>query len=58
MTIQNGKSKKGDTFFDTSLIFASFSSFNRILKRKNGQNLPFLLQKVYICNRIADIKKI
>ena len=30
MTIQNGKSKKGILFFDTSLIFASFSSFNRI----------------------------
>ncbi len=58
MTIQNGKSKKaGYFFFDTSLIFPSLFSFNIIEKRKKELFLRFLKEKVYICNRIADIKR-
>ena len=54
-----GKVKRRNTFFsDTSLIFPPLFSFNIIEKRKNGQNLPFLREKVYICKRIAGIKKI
>ena len=52
------KVKRRNTFFfDTSLIFPSLSSFNIIEKRKKEQILPFLREKVYICNRIADIKR-
>ena len=54
-----GKVKRRDTFFfDTSLIFTSLFSFNIIEKRKKELFLRFLKEKVYICNRIADIKKI
>lgn len=54
------KVKRRDTFFfDTSLIFPPLFSFNIIEKRKKKELfLRFLKEKVYICNRIADIKKI
>lgn len=53
------KVKRQNTFFfDTSLIFPSLFSFNIIEKRKKELFLRFLKEKVYICNRIADIKKI
>ena len=53
-----GKVKRRDTFFfDTSLIFTSLFSFNIIEKRKKELFLRFLKEKVYICNRIADIKR-
>lgn len=59
MTFRKGKSKKRDAFFfDTSLIFPPFFSFNIIEKRKKELFLRFLKEKVYICKRIADIKKI
>ena len=45
-------------FFDTCLIFPPLFSFNIIEKRKKELFLRFLKEKVYICKRIADIKKI
>lgn len=45
-------------FFDTSLIFTPLFSFNIIEKRKRELFFRFLKEKVYICKRIADIKKI
>ena len=53
-----GKVKSGMHFFDTCLIFPPFFSFNIIEKRKKELFLRFLKEKVYICKRIADIKKI
>ena len=55
-----GKVKRRNTFFsDTSLIFPPLFSFNIIEKRKKKELfLRFLKEKVYICKRIADIKKI
>lgn len=52
-----GKVKAGYFFFDTSLIFPSLFSFNIIENRKKELFLRFLKEKVYICNRIADIKR-
>lgn len=45
-------------FFRYLLNFSSFFSFNIIEKRKKELFLRFLKEKVYICKRIADIKKI
>lgn len=46
-------------FFRYLLNFSSFFLFfNIIEKRKKELFLRFLKEKVYICKRIADIKKI
>ena len=44
-------------FFNASLIFPPFSSFNIIERRKMEKKLLFLKEKVYICNRICGYQK-